>query len=166
MRRHLLEVVGDALASRRVPRLERSGCDSDDWQRMVQGIGPLWNTGNAPAITADPACITTVWLTREQFRFAFLRLIESSLRHPESDLASVVLEIAAEPVPSESMAPPARFSELSPDEVRIIAKCLSVLDTRNDGGQARLEGPSENAADRVVNRAVRNWTRFAADFGS
>lgn len=159
---NLLERIRRAIESLPIPALEQSISDDDDWQRLINHVQCLWEEGPAPPIVIDAPFIELYWLTPAQFRFAFLRLLESALRHPETETVGFVMETAAEPVPLGSVTPPERFCDFSAQDIRLVADCLPALDRRTND-EAELRDPwLWEVVNRVSDRALRNWARFAA----
>jgi hypothetical protein len=147
-----------AVAARPIPALERHfGVVDLDWERCVKAIGCLWSVNEARPIPAGFMAIldALIWLSPDQFRFGYLRLMESALQHSQHDTVMAAIEAAAEPVPRASVRPSAKFRAFAPDEYVLVRDGLNELKRR-----LKREELSEAAA-RIVDRAVRNWKRFA-----
>jgi len=164
----LLQRIADALTSRRVPPLVRTHADEFDWELTLRDVGCLWDDGAVGRVTLDSleaSHVDMIWLTAEQFRCGFLRLTESALRYPETDVSYLILKIAAEPVSRGRGTPPARVSEFSLEEIRLIADCLKVLHEKIAAERPPPDVVFSTMSSRVVERALKNWRRFAARAG-
>jgi hypothetical protein len=159
---HLLKRIDRAIDSRPIPALEQTIADDDDWEHLIKQVQCVWREGPAPPIVSDTDFIALVWFTPAQFRVAFLRLIESALRHPETEIDGFLIATAAEPVPRGSLTPPARFSDFSAEDIQLVSDCLPALNWRTEH-EAKLPVPwLREARNRIVDRALRNWARFTA----
>ncbi|MBL8848941.1 MAG: hypothetical protein JNG89_04625 [Planctomycetaceae bacterium] len=72
--------------------------------------------------------------------------------------------IAAEPVPRDAVAPPSRFCEFAPSEIRLVADSMQEFH-RQFKSQLKPEDALFSGI-RVADRAARNWQRFAAHVGA
>ena len=157
-REQLLALLCAVVAERPVPPLDpQTGGEEHEALECIRLLSCLWSKQRIPTISSDPVCFGSafIWLKPESFRYAFLRLLVAGVGDRDSEGADLIaLELAAEPVPRDSVSPPDRFQAFSPSELHLVSEVIDEL-------VESLPGELPETKRRIVRRAQCNWRRFA-----
>lgn len=157
-RQTLAALLSHELLSRPAPPLVVDLSDEFDRDRALRTLRWLWQPGETATIAADPDLLRSalIWLSPDEYRYAFLRLLIAVLRDPTDAYADLVLTEAAATIRKGSVDLPGQFRTLSPSEIRLVCQAVSRLAS----DRADVEGLDDTTL-RIHRRAVRNWRLFA-----
>jgi hypothetical protein len=153
----LLSRIHTACQERSVPRFVPTPDDNVDRLSCVETLRCLWAVDQIIDIPYDALRIhdALIWLSKEEFRFAFLRLMAVGVGMGNAAAIHAVVQTAAVPVPKGSCQPPLGFAAFSPSDIQlvsdVICRFVGEADEENLWASTR----------RIYFRAQRNWKRFS-----